>query len=108
MMRKIPFVALVVVTSAFAPAPSGAQNVGHSQRAVEPVAFCIAKKWADASQKEVILQTIVANNLAMDVYVPGQTPPSGDAAMVRPGTQVGFRSAGSTASDATPSINECL
>jgi len=107
-MRKIPFVALVAATSAFAQAPSGVQTVGHSQRAAEPVAFCIAKKWADASQKEVILQTVVANNLAMDVYVPGQRPPSGDAAMVRPGTRVGFRSAGSTASNATPSISECL
>jgi hypothetical protein len=44
---------------------------------------------------------IVANNQAMDVYVPGQQPPNGSAALVRPSwtgnskTWVGFRPGGS-------------
>ncbi|TDN61193.1 hypothetical protein [Paraburkholderia sp. BL10I2N1] len=107
-MKALPIIALFAAASACAQAPGGVQIVGQSHQAAEPVAFCIAKKWADASQKEVILQTIVANNLAMDVYVPGQAPPSGDAAMVRPGTSVGFRSANPGASEATSSINACL
>ena len=49
----------------------------------------------------------------MDVYVPGQQPPSGAAAIVRPnwsgpGSWVGFRAAGGAGSDATGDIQGCL
>ena len=55
----------------------------------------------------------MANDQAMDVYVPGQQPPSGAAAVVRPaysgsGTWVGFRSNGGPGSDATGAITGCL
>lgn len=49
----------------------------------------------------------------MDVYVPGQQPPNGAAAVVRPsysgkGTWVGFRAGGAGSSDATSAISGCL
>jgi hypothetical protein len=49
----------------------------------------------------------------MDVYVPGQQPPNGAAAVVRPsntgkGTWVGFRAGGAGSSDATGAISGCL
>lgn len=107
-MKTLPLIALFAAASACAQTPSNVQAVGQTQRAAEPVAFCIAKKWADASQQPVILQTIVANNLAMDVYVPGQSPPSGNAAMVRPGTSVAFRSTGQVGEDQASAIKSCL
>jgi hypothetical protein len=90
------------------------QSVGESQRTPAVVAQCIGQKWADQSQKQVISQVILANNQAMDVYVPGQQPPSGAAAVVRPAwaanskTWVGFRPGGSDNSAATASISGCL
>jgi hypothetical protein len=106
-VKTLPLIALVVAVSAYAQTPGGPQTVGQTQKAAEPVAFCIAQKWADASQQQVWLETIVANNLAMDVFRPGQTPPTGDAAMVRPGW-VGYRSASPMGSDATAGVNACL
>lgn len=55
----------------------------------------------------------MANDQAMDVYVPGQQPPNGAAAVVRPsytgkGTWVGFRASGAAGSDATSAISGCL
>ena len=56
---------------------------------------------------------MLANNQAMDVYVPGQQPPNGAAAVVRPsytgkGTWVGFRANGAAGSAATGAISGCL
>jgi hypothetical protein len=116
-MKPLPL--LLVTAAALSacasdPTPPGAQTVGESQQPVAAVAQCIAQKWADRSQQQVISQVVLANNQAMDVYVPGQQPPSGAAAIVRPSwgghgrTWVGFRSGGGGGSDATGDINACL
>jgi hypothetical protein len=85
--------------------------VGQSQQPPKVVASCIAQKWADASQQQVVSQNTLANDQAVDVYVPGQQPPNGAAAVVRPaysgpGTWVGFRGTGG--SNATGAISGCL
>jgi hypothetical protein len=111
-VKYLPILALTVAISACAATPH-AQQVGTSQQAPKVVAQCIAQKWADKSQQQVVAQDTLANDQAMDVYVPGQQPPSGAAAMVRPsysgsGTWVGFRSGGSAGGDATGDIQACL
>ncbi|WP_231755900.1 MULTISPECIES: hypothetical protein [unclassified Burkholderia] len=91
------------------------KNVGQSQKPAPDVSACIAKTWADKSQQQVVTQNVLANGLAADVYVPGQQPPNGAAAVVRPAfsgnakTSVGFR-AGSGSADgaAAGDINSCL
>ncbi len=115
-MKTLP---LLVVTAAVLsacanqPMPPGAQAVGTSQQPPEAVAQCIAQKWADKSQQQVVSQAVLANNQAMDVYVPGQQPPNGAAAVVRPAwaadskTWVGFRSGGGAGGD-TSDISACL
>jgi hypothetical protein len=60
-----------------------------------------------------VSQDTLANDQAVDVYVPGQQPPSGAAAVVRPawsgsGTWVGFRASGAAGSQATGDIQACL
>lgn len=115
-MKPLPFLLMTAVTltaCATAPMSPNAQSVGESQQPVAAVAQCIAQKWADRSQQTVISQVIVANNQAMDVYVPGQRPPDGAAAVVRPSwtghkTWVGFRSGAGAGGDATGDINACL
>ena len=113
-MKYLPILALTVAISACAATPpAGVQQVGTSQQAPKVVAQCIAQKWADKSQQQVVAQATLANDQAMDVYVPGQQPPSGAAATVRPsysgsGTWVGFRSGGSAGGDATGDIQACL
>ena len=113
-MKYLPILALTVAISACAAQPPmGVTPVGKSQQAPKVVAQCIAQKWADKSQQQVVSQDTLANDQAMDVYVPGQQPPSGAAAVVRPsysgpGTWVGFRAAGSAGSDATSDIQGCL
>lgn len=113
-MKYLPLIALTVAISACAAQPPvGVQSVGQSQQPPKAVAQCIAQKWADGSQQQVVSQDTMANEQAMDVYVPGQQPPNGAAAVVRPaysgsGTWVGFRSAGGTGSDATGAISGCL
>ena len=110
---------LLVVTAALSgcasqPMPPGAQSVGESQQPVSAVAQCIAQKWASQSQQQVISQVIVANNQAMDVYVPGQQPPNGAAAVVRPSwtgtskTWVGFRPGSGGGTNPTGDISGCL
>jgi hypothetical protein len=111
--KYLALIALVTASSAFAQSPAGIQSVGQSQQAPQAVAQCIAKNWADKSQQQVISQATLANNMAVDVYVPGQQPPSGAAAVVRPansgkGTWVGFRSGGAAGGDATSAITACL
>ena len=113
-MKYLPLIALTVAISACAAQPpAGVQSVGQSQQPPKAVAQCIAQKWADGSQQQVVSQDTMANDQAMDVYVPGQQPPTGAAAVVRPaysgsGTWVGFRSNGGANSDATGAITGCL
>ena len=115
-MKSLPLIALTVAISACAAQPpAGVQSVGQSQQPPRAVATCIAQKWADSSQQQVVSQNILANDQAMDVYVPGQQPPTGAAAVVRPsytgkGTWVGFRAAntGVGGSNATGAISGCL
>ncbi|HEX3382423.1 MAG TPA: hypothetical protein VHU21_21860 [Paraburkholderia sp.] len=113
-MKYLPLIALTVAISACAAQPpAGVQSVGQSQQPPGAVSTCIAQKWADSSQQQVVSQNILANGQAMDVYVPGQQPPNGAAAVVRPsntgkGTWVGFRAGGAGSSDATGAISGCL
>lgn len=94
--------------------PTGTQSVGTSQQPPYAVAQCIAQKWSDRSQQQVVSQTALANNQAVDVYMPGQQPPNGAAAIVRPAwsntakTWVGFRAGGGAAGDTTGDISGCL
>lgn len=46
------------------------QQVGTSQKPPAAVAQCVAQKWADKSQQQVVSQNTLANNQAVDVYVP--------------------------------------
>jgi hypothetical protein len=112
-VKYLPLIALTVAISAAAQTPAGVQSVGQSQQPPGVVAQCIAKKWADKSQQQVVSQNTLANDQAVDVYVPGQQPPTGAAAVVRPaytgkGSWVGFRSGGAAGSDATSDISACL
>ncbi|MEM5386046.1 hypothetical protein VSR68_20930 [Paraburkholderia phymatum] len=112
-MKYLPLVAMAVAISACAAQPAGVQSVGTSQQPPRAVGQCIAKKWADKSQQQVVAQDTLANDQALDVYVPGQQPPNGAAAIVRPnyrgtGTWVGFRAAAGAGSDATSDISACL
>jgi hypothetical protein len=112
-VKYLPLIALTVAISACAAQPpAGVQSVGQSQQPPKAVAQCIAQKWADASQQQVVAQDTMANDQAMDVYVPGQQPPTGAAAVVRPnngtGSWVGFRSGGGAGGDATGAISGCL
>jgi len=113
-VKYLPLIALTVaITACAAQPPAGVESVGQSQQPPRAVASCIAQKWADGSQQQVVLQNTLANDQAMDVYVPGQQPPNGAAAVVRPsytgkGTWVGFRGAGTANSNATGAISGCL
>ena len=114
-MKLSPLIALTVAVSACAAQPpAGVQSVGTSQQPPAAVSKCIAQKWADKSQQQVVSQDTMAFDRAMDVYVPGQQPPNGAAAVVRPsyqgsGTWVGFRpGSGGGGGDATGDINGCL
>ncbi|HTH62574.1 MAG TPA: hypothetical protein VL689_20800 [Paraburkholderia sp.] len=110
-MKKIALVISAFTVCACAQTPADVQPIGQSRRAVPEVAQCIAQKWADASQTQVISQAIMANNAAVDVYVPGQQPPAGAAAIVRPqggGSWVGMRSGGGGGSQASATVNACL
>jgi hypothetical protein len=113
-VKYLPLIALTVAISACAAQPpAGVQSIGQSQQPPKAVAQCIAQKWADGSQQQVVSQDTMANDQALDVYVPGQQPPNGAAAVVRPsysgsGTWVGFRSNGAGGSDATGAISGCL
>ncbi|WP_233809474.1 hypothetical protein [Paraburkholderia sp. HP33-1] len=106
-------VAAAALCACAAQPPSGVQSLGTSQHPPSAVGQCIAQKWADKTQQQVVSQTTLANNMAMDVYVPGQQPPDGAAAVVRPnyqgaGTWVGFRSSSGAGSGATGDVSACL
>jgi hypothetical protein len=116
----VKYLSLIAMTAALAacathPVPPGTQSVGTSQQPPAAVAQCIAQKWSDRSQQQVVSQTELANNRAVDVYVPGQQPPNGAAAIVRPAwsntaqTWVGFRAgAGDAGGEAAGDISGCL
>ena len=113
-MKYLSLIALTVAVSACAAQPAAnVQSVGQSQQPPGAVAQCIAKKWADSTQQQVVSQNELANDQAVDVYVPGQQPPNGAAAVVRPGrtgqgSWVGFRAGSGASSDAAGSISACL
>jgi hypothetical protein len=113
-VKYLPLIALTVAISACAAQPpAGVQSVGESQQPAKAVATCIAQKWADGTQQQVVTQNTLANDQAMDVYVPGQQPPNGAAAVVRPsysgkGTWVGFRAGGGAGGEAAGAISGCL
>jgi hypothetical protein len=112
-MKYLVLMALAVAASASAQTPARVQSVGQSQQPPKVVAQCIAKKWADKSQQQVISQNMLANDQAFDVYMPGQQAPAGAAAIVRvggsgTGSSVGFRASGAAGSDATSDISACL
>jgi len=116
-VKYLPLIAITAALGACAApnVPTGTQSVGTSQQPPAAVAQCIAQKWSDRSQQQVVSQTALANNQAVDVYMPGQRPPDGAAAIVRPAwshtakTWVGFRaSAGSAGTNATGDISGCL
>ncbi|KDP87384.1 hypothetical protein ACU4GI_43260 [Cupriavidus basilensis] len=109
---KYPLIALAIAVSGCAtppPPPSDVRPVGQSQLAPKAAAQCIASKWANSSGQVVYMQYMLANDQAFDVYVPGQQPPSGTAAIVRQGasgsgSSVGFRG---TDSNAASAISQC-
>jgi hypothetical protein len=113
-VKYFPLVALTIAISACAAQPpAGVQQVGMSDKPVKAVAECVSHAWADKTQQQVVSQDTLANDQAVDVYVPGQQPPNGAAAVVRPkwsgpGSWVGFRASGAAGSQATGDIQACL
>lgn len=97
---KLALAALVIAVSGCAskppPPPAPVSPVGQSQLAPKAATLCIMQKWATNSGQPVYAQYVFANDTAFDVFVPGQQPPSGSAALVRPaasgpGSTVSFR-----------------
>ncbi len=114
-MRYIPLIVLSAVLSACATQPAAnVQPVGDSEQSVRAVSQCIARKWADRSQQQIVSQDVLAGDQAVDVYVPGGHPPDGAAAMVRPARAagksawVGLRAGASASSDTVDDIKACL
>ncbi|CAE6801771.1 hypothetical protein [Paraburkholderia haematera] len=114
-MKYLPLIVMTAALGACATQPAAnVQSVGESQQPAAAVAQCIAHKWADKSQQQIVSQDVLANGQAVDVYVPGAQPPNGAAATVRPSrsgkstTWVGFRSSGTAGGDAAADINACL
>jgi hypothetical protein len=114
-VKYLPPIALTLAISACAAQPpAGVQTIGQTHLAPKDVAQCVAHKWADKSRQQVVSQEDLANDKSVDVYVPGQQPPNGAAAVVRPaytgiGSWVGYRpAAGATGGDATADIDACL
>jgi hypothetical protein len=98
-MNKFSYAALVIAVAGCAshpPAapPPPAQPVGQSHLVPKAAAICIAQKWATATGQTATIQYVFANETAFDVFVPGQQPPDGSAALVREGgagSMVSFR-----------------
>jgi hypothetical protein len=111
---KIALPAFVIALSGCAsqpssPPPAEVRPVGQSQLAPKAAAICIAQKWITNSGRSTVIQHVFANDTAFDVFVPGQEPPYGSAALVRPapsgtGSAVGFRG---SAPDVTGAIGQC-
>ncbi len=79
------------------------------------LAQCIAQKWANRSQQTVVSQVVIANNQAMDVYVPGQQLRTAQPLCVRPAWaaaarrgSVCARAAAVPAAPRAGDINACL
>jgi hypothetical protein len=109
-MRHLLFVPVLAVAACAAPAPENVQSVGQSAHAPAAVAQCIALNWANSSGQTIYMQHVLANDRAFDVYAPGQKPPGGSAAVIRPaptgtGSSVGLRGGGGNAAS---SVNACL
>lgn len=115
---KLPFI-LALATAAiagcaapspFTPPPTqDTRAVGQSKLEPKAAAECIGKQWMQSSGQQVWMQYMLANDQAFDVYVPGQQPPAGAAAVVRKspagaGSWLGFRGADSGAAGA---ISQC-
>ncbi len=113
-LKYAPLLALTIAISACAAqSPAGVQQVGTSTKAPKVVAQCVAHTWADKTQQQVVSQDVLANDGTVDVFVPGQQPPNGAAAVIRPavsgpGSWVGFRASGAADSQATSDIQACL
>jgi hypothetical protein len=109
---KLALAALVIAVSGCAsqpPPPAAVRPVGQSQLAPKAAATCVAQKWATSSGQTVYMQHVFANETAFDVYVPGQQPPAGSAALVRPstsgpGSMVSYRGTETAASGA---VGQC-
>ncbi|CAG9180050.1 hypothetical protein [Cupriavidus pampae] len=97
--------------SPYTPPPNPpTRAVSESKLPPKAATQCIAQQWANAKQQTVMMQYMLANDQAFDVYVPGQQPPNGEAAIVRQsakgtGSWIGYRGSDSSASAA---INQCL
>lgn len=114
---KLAIAALVIAVSGCAsqpsspPPPPAVRPIGQSQLAPMAAATCVAQKWATSAGQTVYMQYVYANDTAFDVFVPGQQPPSGSAAIVRPatsgpGSMVGFRGP-ETAVAVTGAVGQC-
>jgi hypothetical protein len=95
---KLAYAALVIAVSGCAsqpPAPPPPVSpVGQSRLVPKAAAICIAQKWMASSGQTANIQYVFANESAFDVFVPGQEPPNGSAALVREGgagSMVSFR-----------------
>jgi hypothetical protein len=71
-------------------------------------ALCIAQKWITNTRRTTAIRHVYANDTAFDVFVPGEQPPYGSAALVRPapsgtGSAVSFRG---SAPDVTGAIGQ--
>lgn len=115
---KYPFIVALAAatlagcaTSPYTPPPTPTTRaVGESKLAPKAAAQCIGQKWADATNQQVWMQYMLANDQAFDVYVPGQQPPAGTAAVVRksangPGSWLGFR--GNDSGNAAAALSQC-
>jgi len=115
---KYPFIAALASTflagcamSPYTPPPTAeTRAVGASQLAPKAAAQCIGQKWANSTNQQVWMQYMLANDQAFDVYVPGQQPPAGAAAVVRKaptgnGSWLGFR--GNDTGGAASALSQC-
>ena len=120
-IKRLPTVAIIVALSAFrfplsafaAQSPTDVQTVGASQKPAKTVGHCIAKRRAEKTPQQIMSQYSLANDMAMNVYVPGQKPPSSAAALVRPnmqvsGTWMGLRATGDSGRDVESDSGACL
>lgn len=112
---KYPFIIAVAAavtgcaTSPYTPPPTAqTRAVTQSKLAPKAAAQCIGQQWANSSGQQVWMPYMLANDEAFDVYVPGQQPPAGSAAVVRKapngGSWLGFRGADNGAAAA---LNQC-
>lgn len=115
---KYPFIVALAAatlagcaTSPYTPPPTQATRaIGQSKLEPKAAAQCIGQKWADSTRQQVWMQYMLANDQAFDVYVPGQQPPNGAAAVVRKapngsGSWLGYR--GDDSNGASGALSQC-